>query len=70
MDKKYVDDSNLAKWMCFFDDVLRLRGGKLFLEANLIKKEDLLHFNIMDTFLKEVLEYWCEVNYHGSASEC
>ena len=40
--------------------------AKFFLRQ-IKKKEDLVHFNIVDGFLKD-LEYWCEVNYHDNSS--
>jgi len=60
--QKYLDDNNQAKWKLFFDYFIRQHDGKLILNGNL-KEADVTFLNIQDTFTKEVIEIWSNLNY-------
>ena len=55
--KKYLDDSNQAKWKLFLDFFIKQHDGKLLLTGNL-EQADVAGLNIQDSFTKEVIEIW------------
>ncbi|KAL9982000.1 hypothetical protein ACROYT_G010777 [Oculina patagonica] len=60
--KKYLDEENHGKWKLFFDVELDKNGGPIVLKGNLNTK-DIKKFQIKDTFIKEVLTIWSDVNF-------
>ena len=60
--KKYLDEENHGKWKLFFDVELEKSGSPIVLKGNLNTK-DIKKFQIKDTFIKEVLTIWSEVNF-------
>jgi len=65
--KKYQDQGNQGKWKLFFDHELQNYGGIEVFRGNLNKKDLSSHFYVADTFIKEILKIWTEVNYDDSA---
>lgn len=60
--KKYLDEENHGKWKLFFDVELEKSEGAIVLKGNL-NTNDIKKFQIKDTFIKEVLTIWSEVNF-------
>ena len=58
----YLNEENKGKWKIFFDHYLGKYGGKLLFRSNLNQQDSTL-LNLMDPFLKEILQYWTKFNY-------
>ena len=61
--KKYLDNNNKGKWKIFFDVELKRYGGQSFFSYNLNVRDTLSTITTSDTFLKELLGIWAEVNF-------
>ena len=64
--RKHLDESNKGKWKHFFDAELEKLGGQTVFKGNLDVKDSRELANNLSPFLKEILEIWSELNYHGS----
>ena len=61
--KKYLDSSNKGKWKIFLDLKLGKNAGELVFAGNLSVKDTKIKFKNSDSFTKELLEIWAEVNF-------
>ena len=62
--KKYLDNNNKGKsWKIFFDVDLKKYGCQSFFSYNLNVRDTLSTTTTSDTFLKELLGIWAEVNF-------
>jgi len=61
--KKYLDKENKGKWKLLFDIELQKYGKTDLFRGNLSKNDFLKRFHIDDTFVKETIQIWTEVNY-------
>ena len=60
--KEYLDNNNKGKWKIFFDVDLKKHGCQSFFSYNL-NVRDTLSTITSDTFLKQLLGIWAEVNF-------
>ena len=60
--QSYLNTDNKAKWKAFFDYYLERYGGKSLFLCNL-KQKGASQLKIKDPFLKEIIEYWSNLNY-------
>ena len=61
--KEYLDNNNKGKWKMFFDVDLKKHGCQKFFSYNLNVRDTLSTITTSDTFLKELLGIWAEVNF-------
>ena len=61
--RKYLDTSNHGKWKEFVELELGKYGGSLNFKGNLNKADSLKTMSIRNTFTRELLEIWSEVNF-------
>ena len=61
--KKYLDSSNKGKWKIFLDLKLGKNAGELVFAGNLSVKDTRIKFKNSESFTKELLEIWAEVNF-------
>ena len=61
--KTYLDNKNKGKWKIFFDVDLKKHGCKKKFSYNLNVRDTLSTITASDTFLKELLGIWAEVNF-------
>ena len=61
--KKYLDSLNKGKWKIFLDLKLGKNAGELVFAGNLSVKDTKIKFKNSDSFTKELLEIWAEVNF-------
>ena len=60
--QSYLNTENKGEWKAFFDYYLKRYGGKVLFLCNL-KQKDASQPKIKDPFLKEIVEYWSNLNY-------
>ena len=60
--QSYLNTENKGKWKAFFHYYLERYDGKLLFLCNL-KQKDASQLKIKDPFLKEIVEYWFNLNY-------
>ena len=60
--QSYLNTVNKGKWKVFFDYYLEKCGGKLVFLCKL-KQKDASRLQIRALFLKEIAEYWSNLNY-------
>ena len=61
--KKYLDSSNKGEWKIFLDLKLGKNTGELVFAGNLSVKDTKIKFKNSDSFTKELLKIWAEVNF-------
>ena len=61
--KKYLDTTNHGKWKFLFDLELENYGRDLIFRGNLNVSDTKKEVRATDPFLKEILEYWAEINF-------
>ena len=64
--KKYLDTGNQGKWKLFFDLELKKFECTLPFTSNLNKIDTANIFKTQDSFLKEILLIWSEINFEES----
>ena len=64
--KKYLDTDNQGKWKLFFDLKLKKFECTLPFTSNLNKIDIANIFKTQDSFLKEILSIWSEINFEES----
>ena len=64
--KKYLDTGNQGKWKLFFDLQLKKFECTLPFTSNLYKIDIANIFKTQDSFLKEILLIWSEINFEES----
>ena len=60
--QSYLNTENKGNWKAFFDYYLERYYGKLLFLCNL-KQKDASQLKMKDPFLKEIVEYWFNLNY-------
>ena len=60
--KKYLDSENKGKWKLFFDLELEKFGNSLPFTSKLNKGDTGKFFKSSDTFIKEIILIWSEIN--------
>ena len=63
--KKYLDNGNYGKWKIFLDIVLKKYGCQSFFSHNLNASDISKLIETSDSFFKEVLEIWAELNFES-----
>ena len=66
--KKYLDTTNHGKWKFLFDLELENYGRHLIFRGNLNVSDTKKEVRATDPFLKEILEYWAEINFVDQVS--
>ena len=66
--KKYLDTTNHGKWKFLFDLELENYGLDLIFRGNLNVSDTKKEVRATDPFLKEILEYWAEINFVDQVS--
>ena len=66
--KKYLDKTNHGKWKFLFDLELENYGRDLIFRGNLNVSDTKKEVRATDPFLKELLEYWAEINFVDQVS--
>ena len=66
--KKYLDTTNHGKWKFLFDLELENYGRDLIFRGNLNVSDTKKEVRATDPFLKEILEYWAEINFVDQVS--
>ena len=66
--KKYLDTTNHGKWKFLFDLELENYGRDLIFRGNLNVSDTKKEVRATDPFLKELLEYWAEINFVDQVS--
>ena len=68
--KKYLDSTNHGKWkfLSIFDLELENYGRDLIFRGNLNVSDTKKEVRATDPFLKEILEYWAEINFVDQVS--
>ena len=66
--KKYLDTTNHGKWKFLFDLELENYGRDLIFRGNLNVSDTKKEVRATDPFLKEILEYWAEINFVNQLS--
>ena len=66
--KKYLDTTNHGKWKFLFDLELENYGLDLIFRGNLNVSDTKKEVRATDPFLKEILEYWAEINFLDQVS--
>ena len=66
--KKYLDEENQGKWKLFFDVQLEAFGFTFPFTSNLNKKDTASIIKVQDSFIKEILSIWSQVNFEDSAT--
>ena len=60
--QSYLNTENKGKWKAFFHYYLERYDGKLLFLHN-FKQKDASQLKIKDPFLKQIVEYWFNLNY-------
>ena len=63
--KKYLDNDNYGKWKIFLDIVLKKYGCQSFFSYNLNASDISKLIETSDSFFKEVLDIWAELNFES-----
>ena len=66
--KKYLDTTNHGKLKFLFDLELENHGRDLIFRGNLNVSDTKKEVRATDLFLKEILEYWAEINFVDQVS--
>ena len=66
--KKYLDTTNHGKWKFLVDLELENYGRDLIFHGYLNVSDTKKEVRVTDPFLKEILEYWAEINFVDQVS--